>query len=68
MCAWNTARCSANFGIIVAIVLDPAVWIMGAEVLYPRGIAITITSFNDLARFNGQPATEPRSGSKNKKA
>lgn len=40
------------FGIIVIIVLDLAVWVMGAEVLHPRGI--TITSFNDLARLLGQ--------------
>ncbi|WP_423407807.1 Nramp family divalent metal transporter [Heyndrickxia sp. MSNUG] len=35
------------FGIIVIIVLDLAVWVIGAEVLHPRGIEIT--NFQDLA-------------------
>ncbi|WP_433542658.1 Nramp family divalent metal transporter [Neomoorella humiferrea] len=40
------------FGIIVIIVLDLAVWVMGAEVLHPRGI--TISNFTDLARLLGE--------------
>ncbi len=42
------------FGIFVIIVLDLAVWVMGAEVLHPRGI--TISNFNDLAHLLGQVA------------
>lgn len=42
------------FGIFVIIVLDLSVWIMGAEVLHPRGI--TISNFNDLAHLLGQVA------------
>ncbi|WP_170947136.1 MULTISPECIES: Nramp family divalent metal transporter [Bordetella] len=42
------------FGIFVIIVLDLAVWVMGAEVLHPRGI--TIEDFNDLAQLLGQVA------------
>lgn len=42
------------FGIFVIIVLDLSVWVMGAEVLHPRGI--TITNFNDLAHLLGQVA------------
>jgi Mn2+/Fe2+ NRAMP family transporter len=40
------------FGIVVIIVLDLSVWVMGAEVLHPKGI--TITNFNDLAQLLGQ--------------
>ncbi|MDA8229259.1 MAG: Nramp family divalent metal transporter [Desulfitobacterium hafniense] len=40
------------FGIFVIIVLDLEVWVMGAEVLHPKGI--TINSFNDLAQLLGQ--------------
>ncbi len=42
------------FGIAVIIVLDLAVWVMGAEVLHPRGI--TISNFNDLAQLLGHVA------------
>ncbi|NYT36035.1 Mn2+/Fe2+ transporter [Allopusillimonas soli] len=42
------------FGIVVIIVLDLAVWVMGAEVLHPRGIVIS--DFNDLAQLLGQVA------------
>jgi len=40
------------FGIIVIIVLDLAIWVLGAEVLHPRGI--TISSFTDLGRILGE--------------
>ncbi|TCN19717.1 Nramp family divalent metal transporter [Mesobacillus foraminis] len=39
------------FGIFIIIVLDLAVWVIGAEVLHPRGIEIT--SFQGLAESLG---------------
>ncbi len=37
------------FGIIIIIVLDLAVWVVGAEVLHPRGL--TISTIDDLANL-----------------
>jgi len=45
-------RYDLMFGILMIILLDLSVWVMGAEVLHPKGI--TIESFNDLARLLGE--------------
>ena len=50
-------RYDMMFGIAMIIILDLAVWVMGAEVLHPKGI--TINNFNDLAKLLGQMFGRP---------
>jgi Mn2+/Fe2+ NRAMP family transporter len=40
------------FGIIVLVILDLSVWVVGAEILYPRGLHVT--DIESLARLLGE--------------
>jgi len=48
----KVVRYDLIFGILVIIVLDLSVWVLGAEVLHPKGL--TIDNFNDLAKLLGE--------------
>lgn len=47
----KVARYDLLFGIMIIIVLDLSIWILGAEVLHPKGLVIS--NFNDLAQLLG---------------
>ena len=47
----KVVRYDLLFGILIIIVLDLSIWVLGAEVLHPKGL--TISNFNDLAQLLG---------------